>query len=111
MAELSVYVMKQSFFTKELQAGDTGRLGQFFVVKERIKDWYEDESRKVIMQSRVDDVQQSEEVRIYHHEQHRKSIMKTAILKLQTESVLLVGHEHCSAYLESKLANRLTPTC
>ena len=70
-------------------------------------EWYEEESRKVVVQSRVDDVQQSEKVRIYHHEQHKKNIKRTAIIKLQTEGGILVGHEACSTFLESQLAKLL----
>ena len=51
-------------------------------------EWYQNESRTVVLQSRVDDVQESEKIRIYHHEQHQKSIKKTAILKLETENGL-----------------------
>ena len=82
-------------------------MGQLIEVKVRISEWYENESRKVLMQSRVDDVQESEKVRIYHHEQHRKSVKKTAILKLQTENGLLTGHDACSNFLENQLGNLL----
>ena len=71
------------------------------------KKLYQNESKKVVIQTRIDDVQESEKVRIYHHEQHKKSIKKTAILKLQTENGLLVGHDACSNYLESQLADLL----
>ena len=106
-SQLNCLLLKQSFFTKELQAGDLARLGQLRDIKVRIMEWYENESKKVMMQTRVDDVQQSEKVRIYHHEQHKKHIKKTAILKLQTENGLLVGHEACSSFLETQLGNLL----
>ena len=44
--------------------------------------------------------QDSEKVRIYHHEIHQKYIKKTSILKLETEQGVLEGHEQCSLYLE-----------
>ena len=104
---LNCLLMKQVFFTKELQAGHLARFHQLTETKARIVEWYENESRKVVLQTRVDDVQESEKVRIYHHEQHKKSIKKTSILKLQTYEGLLVGHEACSSFLESQLANLL----
>ena len=104
---LNCLLMKQVFFTKELQAGDMSRFGQLIDIKARIQEWYENESRKVVLQSKVDDVQQSEKVRIYHHEQHKKQIKKTSILKLQTETGQLLGHDACSAYLEKQLASLL----
>ena len=59
---MNCILLKQSFFTKELQAGILSRLGQLKQVQSEIKEWYEAESRKVILQSRVDDVQQSEKI-------------------------------------------------
>ena len=50
------------------------------------------------IQSRVEDVQQSEKIRIFHHEQHAKHCKRSAILKLETELVLLTGHDACSDY-------------
>ena len=70
-------------------------------------EWYENESRKVILQARVDDVQESEKVRIFHHEQHQKRCKKSAILKLDTEVGRLEGHDACSKYLEEQVAKLL----
>ena len=60
-----------------------------------------------MIQSRVDDVQQSEKVRIFHHEQHQKHLKRSAILKLETEQGLIEGHKDCSAYLEAQVAELL----
>ena len=68
----------------KLQKGDQGMLGELRVVQTQIKEWYEEESQKVVLQSKVDDVQTSEKVRIFHHEQHKKQIKRSAILKLDT---------------------------
>ena len=38
-------------------------------------------------------------MRIFHHEQHIKHCKKSAILKLDTDQGLLVGHEACSQFL------------
>ena len=54
---------------RELQGGKHECLGQLKEVQADIVDWFENESRKVVLQARVDDVQQSEKVRIFHHEQ------------------------------------------
>ena len=106
-SELNCLLLKQSYFTRELQAGDKNRLGQLKEIKTNIVAWYERESRKIILQSRVDDVQQSEKVRIFHHEQHKKHCKKSSILKLETENGLLEGHDACSAYLEDQIGNLL----
>ena len=40
---------------------------------------------------------------IYHHELHKKTVKKTAILRLQTESGVIEGHDACAAYLEQSV--------
>jgi hypothetical protein len=73
-----------------------------------IVEWFEDESSKIAIQSRVEDIEQSEKVRIFHHEQHRKHFKRSAILKLKTEEhVIIEGHKECATYLESKVADLL----
>ena len=70
-SRLNCLLLKQGFFTKELQAGKQEFLLQLRQVQSEIQGWYENESRKVVLQSRVEDVQQSEKVRILHHEPRR----------------------------------------
>ena len=62
---------------------------------------------KIIIQCRLDDVQQSEKVRIFQHEQHIKHCKKSAILKLSTDEGVLVGHEACSKFLFSQVQQLL----
>ena len=94
-SRMNCLLLKQGFFTKELQAGNLHIFAQLRQVKDEIQEWYELESRKVVLQARVNDVQQSEKVRIFHHEQHIKLCKKSAILRLDTEEGLLAGHEAC----------------
>ena len=99
--------MKQIYFTKELQSGNKEMLGKLKEVKAEICEWYDLESKKIILQSRVEVIQQSEKVRIFHHEQHKKQVKKSSILKLDTGSEILAGHEEVSAYLEKQVADLL----
>ena len=62
---LNCLLLKQGYFTTELQAGNMDRLVQLRQVQSEIQLWYENESRKVVLQSRVEDVQSSEKVRIF----------------------------------------------
>ena len=64
-------------------------------------------SEKVKLQSRSDEIDSSENVRIYHHELHAKHINKSAILKLKTEKGLLEGHAACAEYLEQAVGDLL----
>ena len=104
---LNCLLMKQGFFTKELQHGRWECLVQLRQVQSEIQEWYDNESRKVILQARVEDVQQSEKVRIFHHEQHKKTVKRSSILKLQTSEGVLQGHQACSEYLQKEAAKLL----
>ena len=106
-SKLNLLLLNQVYLTNKLQGGEVGRLGELREVQEKIKMWYQEESMKVVTQSRVDDVQYSEKVRIFHHEQHQKLIKKSSILELETEAGLLRGHDACSAYLEKEVAKLL----
>ena len=104
---LNCLLLKQGYFTKELQAGNTDCFVQLRQVQSDIQKWYENESRKVVLQSRVEDVQLSEKVRIFHHEQHKKYVKRTSILKLKTREGMKEGHTECSSYLQREAANLL----
>jgi hypothetical protein len=106
-SELNCLMMKQGYFTRELQAGNMDSMGRLKEVQSDIQQWYQKESEKVVLQSRVDDVQQSEKVRIFHHEQHKKHIKRSSILKLDTREGILEGHDACSEFLQQELANLL----
>ena len=95
------------FPDQELQEGDMEQLVQLREINELIENWYEDESKKVITQARIFDVQLSEKTRIYHHEQHLKHIKKSAILKLETENGVIEGHEACAEFLTNQVAELL----
>ena len=75
-----------------MHAGEAGWLPALKEVQMKIEEWFEAELQKVKYQSRVDDIQTSEKVRIYHHELHQKNIKRSSILKLETEHGLVEGH-------------------
>ena len=52
-------------------------------------------------------MQQSEKIRIFHHEQHAKHCKRSAILKLDTELGVLTGHDACSDYLIDQVTGLL----
>ena len=79
-SRLNCLMLKQGFFNREVQAGNLDSLVHLKQVQADIREWYEQESRKVVLQSRVDDVQLSEKVRIFHHEQHKKMVKRSFIL-------------------------------
>ena len=106
--KLNMLMLRQSFHTRKLQEGSLDHLGCLRKVQLEIVEWYEEESKKVTIQSRVDDIQESEKISIFHHEQHQKFIKRSAILKLDTvEKGILRGHRDCSTYLEKQVADLL----
>ena len=86
-----------------------GNIMETFRIKRNllIKQWYDQECFKIALQSRSDDIQISEKIRIYHHEIHQKLIKKSAILKLDTDDGLIEGHEACASFLINSVAQLL----
>ena len=98
--EINLLFLRQAYLTKKIQQCDTGKLSELWAVHGLIEQWYSRETDRVKHQSRVSEFQESEKVRIYHHEIHQKYMKKTSILKLETENGLLEGHADCAQYLE-----------
>ena len=105
--ELNLLLLRQAYLTRHLQLGQLSKLGELRAVQMEIEQWFERESKKVILQSRSDEISRSENVRIYHHDLHKKSMKRSSILKLQTEHGLLEGHDECAGYLEQQVADLL----
>ena len=106
-SRLNALLLQKNFLTTEIQGGDVGLLAELKDVQTRIQEWYDRYNLCVVLQARVDDVQHSEKIRIYHHDQHRKLVKRSAILKLETEDELLEGHDACSTYLVGEVSKLL----
>ena len=104
---LNLLLLKQAYHVQKLQRGDSTRLASQKLVQAEVQLWYEQESEKVTLQSRFDELDFSENVRIYHHELHAKHIKKSSILNLKTEKGLLEGHVACAQYLEQAVGDLL----
>ena len=104
---LNLLMLRQSYLTRKVRLGETGSLSALREIQFKIEDWFAVEVEKVKNQSRVDDVQQSEKVRIFHHEIHQKHVKRSAILKLKTDDGLLEGHKACSDFLHKNVADLL----
>ena len=105
---LNLLLLRQSYLVRKLQGNNWETLGELKQVQARIELWYAQECEKIKIQTRSDEIEQGEKVRIYHHELHAKHIKKSAILKLKTESGMLEGHDACSKYLETVVSELLT---
>ena len=89
--------IRQSYLVKKLQSGKLNFLSQLKLFQAEIIKWHNNECEKVKLQSRSDEINSAENVRIYHHELHKKQVRRTSILKLETPDCVLVGHEECSS--------------
>ena len=105
--ELNLLRLRQSYLNRKIMLGNRGFLAELKAMHEKIENWYNKESEKVKHQTKVSEYQYGEKVRIYHHELHRKSIKRSAILKLETPSGIIEGHSACATYLEQTVENLL----
>ena len=105
--ELNLLLVRQAFLNKKVKMGQLHMLGELRTVHQQIQLWYQRASDKVKDQSRATEFQSSEKVTIYHHEIHKKLIKKSSILKLETPSGLVEGHDACANFLEQEVKNLL----
>ena len=105
--QLNLLLLKQAYFVLKLQNGDKTQLAKLKEVQAEIQGWYERDCEKIKLQSRAEEINSSENVRIYHHELHSKQIKKSSILKLKTEVGTLEGHAACTKYLEKAVGDLL----
>ena len=102
-SSLNLLMMRQCFLARKVQGGSP----ELLPALREVEEWYRQKVARIKHQARVDDIQQSEKIRIYHHELHRKHIQRNSILKLNTEMGLLEGHTACSTYLQDIVRNLL----
>ena len=93
---------------RKLHDGSIEKLEELKDVQNQINDWYNQESEKVKIQSKMDDIIEFEKVRIYHHELHQKHLAKSSILKLEAPDSTFQGHKECASFPEKSVADILT---
>ena len=104
---LNLLLLKQAYFVLKIQRGDKNHLADLKQVQTEIQEWYRKDCEKIKLQARTEEVNSSENVRIYHHELHAKHIKRSAILKLETDKGTLEGHDACAKYLENAVGDLL----
>ena len=98
---MNLLLVRQSYLVKKLHQGYLQKLTELKVVQREINQWYEEDSRNIKVQSKKEDYNEDEQVRIYYHEIHQKHIRKSATPKLN--DTLLEGHDECAAFLENSV--------
>ena len=104
-SRLNLLLLRQAYLVKKVHTTSQCSWGKWLaelsVVQSQINSWYKEAADKVKKQARVQEFQEAESTRIYHHEIHQRQIKKSSILKLQADNELLIGHDRCAAHLES----------
>ena len=104
---LNLLLIRQAYVTSKLKQGCLSVLGELFYIHNLIENWYLEESKKVQLQSRVDEFQLNEKTSLYHHELHKEVLKRTSILQLSTDEGLIAGHDLCAKYLEKSVEELL----
>ena len=73
---LNLILVRQAYLTSKVQLGMFSKLTELKHVHLLIEKWYEEECAKIAIQSRAEDIQQSEKIRIHHHEIHQQKRLR-----------------------------------
>ena len=104
-SELNLLMALQSFLSKKVQNGETSQIGNLKATQLKITEWFDKEAEKVKTFAKIDDMEQSEKVRIFHHDLRRRSLNKSTITKLKTPAGIITGHRACSEFLCEEVRN------
>ena len=105
---LNMLLVRQAFLVKKVQEGMLHHLAQLRFVQGEIVRWHNQECEKVKMQARCEEIDSVENVRIYHHELHKRHIVRSSILKLETGEATYEGHSECANFLENQVGQLLS---
>ena len=73
---LNLILVRQAYLTSKVQLGMFSKLTELKHVHLLIEKWYEEECAKIAIQSRAEDIQQLEKIRIHHHEIHQQKRLR-----------------------------------
>ena len=101
-SRLNYLLLAQIHLSKKVSEGNLEFLAKLKSIQLQINSWFDNEAEKVKLHARLQDIQESEKVRIYHHEQLYRTINKSTILKLKTPDGIISGHKDCAALLNKE---------
>ena len=84
IGRLNILKLRQINLTHKVNKGQIELLAELKTVNISISEWYNNESDKIILLSRSNDLNSNEKVRVYHHGQHLQFRKRSSILQLQT---------------------------
>ena len=90
---LNLLLVKQAYYVRKVQSGDFERLRDLKTTQNKINIWYEEESKRIVIQSQLKEISENEKVRIFHHKIHQRKMKRSSILKLEiSDRETIVGH-------------------
>ena len=106
-ARLTFLMLAQQHLSSKVNQGELHHLAELKKIQKEICNWFDDNAKKVILHGRISDAQDSEKVRIFHHEQMHRSFNKSSIDKLQLHDKIIHGHEECAKHLDLEVRKLL----
>ena len=105
---LTFLMLLQSHLAEKISSGQFQKLQQFRAVQLDIMEWFEKRAEEVALLANIQDVEESEKTRIYHHEKLYNARKKSSILKLvNSAGELAEGHEQCAKLLNEEAKDLL----
>ena len=105
--QLNLLLLQQTFFLSRFKKGNKDALISLKETQNLINNWFQEEADRTLIQIGMDEIDEAEEVRIFHHDLHKKRITRSAILELETETGVLDGHVPCAEYLNNNVKELL----
>ena len=78
--ELNLLLIRQAYLVRKLQLGMFEYLAELNCVQAEIVRWHRDKCEKVKFQSRCEELNSAENVRIYHHKLHKRNLHRSLIM-------------------------------
>ena len=106
-ARLDLLMLAQTYLSGQVSGGNLAVLANLKSIQKEIAEWFDQEAEKVKLHAKLDDIEQSEKVRIFHHDKLYMSNNKKSILKLKSGDEIVEGHTKCAEVLNDEVKKLL----
>ena len=107
LGKLNLLQIRQAYLIRKMQLGHMECLAELHLVQSKIVEWHKLACDKIKLIAKCEEIDSNENVRIYHHELHKKRIKRNSILKLEVDSKIYSGHNECAKLLEDSVGQLL----
>ena len=106
-ARLNYLMFAQSHLSRKVSGGDLSVSHKLKEIQLLINQWFEEQAEIVKLHAKLQDIDESEKVRIYHHQKMYSKRSVSSILKLKTPKGIIEGHDACAEFLNKEALNHL----